>query len=144
MYHRIVNWIIFICSAIILGFIFFNILKDDKNVYRFYTYTINGELFIISYYFLYLLGSFLNLKKNNQGNKILFFAFLGFILSAIVDFIFVETYSLLFYLCYILLNSIVIIVVKRNIIWNTFLVFVGINTILIVCLFLIFNTRLIL
>lgn len=144
MYNKVINYIILICSLIILCFIFFNIFENDKNIYKFYTYTIKGEAFLVGYYFLYFVGSFLNLRKNNQGNNILLFAFSGFVLSAIGDYIFVGTYDFFIYILYILLNCIAFSAAKQNMTWKKLLIFLVFNIIFIYCLFLTLQIRLIL
>ena len=142
MYYKIANYFIFISSLIVLIFIFSNILEDDNNVYKLYRYTLEGELFVIVYYTLYCIGSVLNLKSRNKGSNILLFGSIGFILAALGDYVFIESYGLFIYVLYIILHSIVFTVINKRIIWRTILAFCLLNIALIYALFLIFNVQL--
>ena len=142
MYYKIVSYFIFISSLIVLIFVFSNILEDDNNVYKLYTYTLEGELFVLVYYMLYCVGSVLNLKSRNNGSSILLFASIGFILAALGDYVFIGSYGLFIYVLYIILHSIVFTVINKRIIWKTILVFCILNIALIYTMVLIFNVQL--
>ena len=112
---KYINYLIALYSLSVLIYLLVEITQVPKNVLRFYYYTLHSESLIIIFLLLYLIGSISNILSKKYASDILLCGVIGFLISALIDLIFIRSYSIEVTLVYIILNSIVFLVIDKNI-----------------------------
>lgn len=141
---KYINYLIALYSLSVLIYLLVEITQVPKNVLRFYYYTLHSESLIIIFLLLYLIGSISNILSKKYASDILLCGVIGFLISALIDLIFIRSYSIEVTLVYIILNSIVLLVIDKNILRKRGPIYFVIAILLVYSTFKLLNVNLVL
>lgn len=141
---KYINYLIALYSLSVLIYLLVEITQVPKNVLRFYYYTLHSESLIIIFLLLYLIGSISNILSKKYASDILLCGVIGFLISALIDLIFIRSYSIEVTLVYIILNSIVFLVIDKNILRKRGPIYFVIAILLVYSTFKLLNVNLVL